>query len=222
MFSEAQRIKSLTGNSNINIENEAELLDLSNRYKALYTERDQLELQLNDAEREFNRVDDLFTDAELEETTKPEEQLSVSGIAPYSPLEEDPKLSPVLIPTRSPEELAVTTGKTGTLIDPNFDLADIVEQTQGISPLNLGIPTAEGLTSSGTGVDEIAEIDAGMQQADADSRGEGPPKIVIDPITEQLQGLKDGTVVMIWHHDLVNNQKHNKMTLILNLNNYLL
>jgi hypothetical protein len=184
MFNEAQRIRNLTGNANINVENEAELLDLSNRYKALYTDRDLLATQLDDAERELQRVDSLYSDASVEESTRPEERVSISGVADFNPMEKGGQLSPVYIPARSPEERAIASGNSGTLIDPNFDLMDVSKST-----LNLGIPTTETIPS-GTGVDEIREIDSGMQEAAAAADGVAPERVLDDPVSAQLEGLR--------------------------------
>lgn len=184
MFSEANRLRAEAGNANVNLNNEAELLDLSNRYKALWAERQQTEQQLSGVSAQRERIDSLFSNAQVQEATKPDEKKTLSGIADFNPMEVGGQLSPVYIPPTSPEENAVVNNQAGTIVDPNFDLMDIAKGT----PIeNFGIPTTEGLDGSQT--EEIDAINRGAQDMAADAEGLGEERILQDPIDEGLEGL---------------------------------
>ena len=188
MFSEANRLRGRLGNANVNVENEAELLDLSNRYRALFAERGEIQLQLKSATGAQTRVDELLENAESEEETKPDENKTVSGIIDYNPMEFKGQLSPVYTPPTSPEENAIANGQGGTIIDPNFSLLDIAKDKATDSEFNQGIPTFEAL-QQGPQRDEIAEINAGAQRMDADSQGLLEREPTLDATDATLQGL---------------------------------
>lgn len=142
MLNEANRIRTLSDNPNINVENEQQLLQLSNRYRSLYNERQSVIVALDDAEGEKKR-----------------RESPIKKLVDFFEIEDD----------KSPNI---------------FNWAQIGD-AEGF---NYGIPTVEAIPPIN---DEIAEIDSSLQRMDKDSQGLTNAPILMDPVEEQLQALKN-------------------------------
>lgn len=171
MEDERERAAALAQNNGINLTSDAEMRRLSPKFNQYASEAEQIAEEMRDL-RASQAVP--VGPVKPQDGFDPigEADRSFSGITDENPMEKDSNVSPIIVPAETPAERADGTPLENTMVDPNFDLTDVIKSNPYMQQ------TIEG-------------IDDSMHIAEADSHGlvEQPKPVGLDEDFDRLGQL---------------------------------